>query len=138
MEENPSRKRIDEILSSTDLHKIVGVKPGASKEEMKRAYYKTSLLVHPDKTNEKGASQAFVKLSNAYEDLREGRRTAKPEPSKPSKQTKPTRAPKKRTTEPGSFDDIFNNFFQKKKSNLSSTEIKQNNTRIMNWYYKNH
>lgn len=138
MEENPSRKRIDEILSSADLHKIVGVKPGASKEEMKRAYYKTSLLVHPDKTSEKGASEAFVKLSNAYEDLREGRRTSKYQTSSKPEPSKAPKTQKKRTTEPGSFDEIFNNFFQKKKSNLSSAEIKQNNARIMNWYYKNH
>ncbi len=129
MQNNPSRKKIDEILLANDNFKIVGVESGASKDEIKKAYYKASLLVHPDKTQEKGAAEAFIKLSNAYEDLREGRRTQN-NPTKPKAPKK-----KKRTTEAGNFDEIFRNFFKQNAYKQSYEEREKSNKMILNWYY---
>ena len=135
--ENFSRTKIDEILRSNDIYQTVGVpKDVSSKSDLKKAYYKASLLVHPDKTQEKGAAEAFVKLSNAYEDILDildGKRSYVPNPQKP-KQEFPKKQ-RKRTTVPGSFDEIFENFFKKKSTHISYEQKKKNDQMIINWYY---
>lgn len=59
--------QFDYELSNFDPYEILGLPPSASSSEIKRAYRKLSLLLHPDK--ETGDEKAFMKLSKAYQAL---------------------------------------------------------------------
>lgn len=54
-------------------HKVLGVRPGASAKEIKKAYYKLAKKWHPDKHpgNEKKANAKMSKINAAYEMLTE-------------------------------------------------------------------
>ncbi|ORX42172.1 DnaJ-domain-containing protein, partial [Anaeromyces robustus] len=54
------RARIEQILRERSLYKILGVEPDATPEEIRKAYLKTSRLIHPDKfRNDEEATRAF-------------------------------------------------------------------------------
>lgn len=59
--------QFDYEMSNFDPYEILGVDTGASKGEIKRAYHKQSIVLHPDK--ETGDEKAFVKLTKAYKAL---------------------------------------------------------------------
>ena len=60
-----------EILKSKDYYDILGLSKSATAEEIKKAYRKKSLKVHPDKNPSEKAQEAFKKLSQAYVTLSE-------------------------------------------------------------------
>merc|ERR1711971_460871 len=49
-----------------DAYRLLGVSRGASRSEIKRAFYKKALLMHPDKGGDKAA---FQELQRAYEEI---------------------------------------------------------------------
>lgn len=59
--------QFDYELSNFDPYEILGLETSATSAEIKRAYRKLSLLLHPDK--ETGDEKAFMKLSKAYQAL---------------------------------------------------------------------
>lgn len=59
--------QFDYEMSNFDPYEILGLDTSASTSEIKRAYRKLSLLLHPDK--ETGDEKAFMKLSKAYQAL---------------------------------------------------------------------
>lgn len=54
-------------VSNFDPFEILGISAGSSKSEIKKAYHKKSIVLHPDK--ETGDEQAFVLLTKAYKAL---------------------------------------------------------------------
>lgn len=48
-------------------HDILGVSPKASKEEIRKAYHKLSMIYHPDRPD--GNNEQFIKIKEAYDDL---------------------------------------------------------------------
>ena len=66
-----------EMVRDTKLYDVLGVKPSASQDEIKKAYRKLALKYHPDKNPDPCASERFKDISNAYEILsdEEKRRT---------------------------------------------------------------
>ncbi|KAL3638735.1 hypothetical protein CASFOL_016642 [Castilleja foliolosa] len=50
---------------------ILGVNNNMAAENMKKRYWKLSLMVHPDKSSHPQAQQAFVKLNKAFKDLQD-------------------------------------------------------------------
>ncbi|MGZ5281095.1 MAG: J domain-containing protein [Bacteroidia bacterium] len=56
-------------------HNILGVPTGASKEEIKKAYRKKAFEYHPDKNTSPGAHEKFIEITEAYEELVEGKRS---------------------------------------------------------------
>ena len=49
-----------------EYYKILGVEKTASDSDIKKAYRKIALKLHPDKTDEAGAEDAFKKVGEAY------------------------------------------------------------------------
>jgi len=56
-------------MNSFDLYKILGIDKGASADDIKAAYKKRCLLLHPDKNKSEYATQEFIKLQEAYKIL---------------------------------------------------------------------
>ncbi|KAK3025418.1 hypothetical protein RJ639_040844, partial [Escallonia herrerae] len=50
---------------------VLGVNRNMSEDNMKKRYWKLSLMVHPDKCPHPQANQAFIKMNKAYKDLRD-------------------------------------------------------------------
>lgn len=64
-------KLIREIRRSKDYYAILGVEKSCSVEEIRRAYRKISLKVHPDKNKAPGADEAFKIVNKAFKCLSE-------------------------------------------------------------------
>ena len=47
------------MASETNYYKKLGISPNASQEEIRKAYRKTLLKVHPDLNTEEGATELF-------------------------------------------------------------------------------
>ncbi len=66
--------------SSLDPYATLGIKPGASLEEIHTAYREAAQKFHPDKVSHLGeefqvlAQKKFVEIQRAYETLKEGNR----------------------------------------------------------------
>jgi len=60
--------QINGITNNTmsKYHDILGLKPGATEEEVKKAYRKKAIETHPDKG---GNEEEFKKVTEAYEIL---------------------------------------------------------------------
>ncbi|XP_003702349.1 translocation protein Sec63 [Megachile rotundata] len=59
--------QFDYEMTNFDPFEILGVPPSASQSDIKKAYRKLSLILHPDK--ETGNEKAFMKLTKAYRAL---------------------------------------------------------------------
>ncbi len=77
MHQRPSKKDFDIltlivhlILNTLQCYEILGLKPGASINEIKNAYRNLALRYHPDKDSSEGNEERFVKISDAYQTLR--------------------------------------------------------------------
>ena len=63
-----SDKEIEEILGTDTPWAILGIKPGASQSEIKKAYHKKSRETHPDLNPTKDRKE-FQRIQAAYEKL---------------------------------------------------------------------
>lgn len=59
--------QFDYEMANFDPFEILGVSPGSPQSDIKKAYRKLSLILHPDK--ETGNEKAFMKLTKAYQAL---------------------------------------------------------------------
>lgn len=57
-----------------DYYQTLGLSPGASDEEIKRAYRRQALRYHPDKNKEPGAEEKFKEIAEAYDVLSDPRK----------------------------------------------------------------
>ncbi|KAG2727065.1 hypothetical protein I3760_01G143200 [Carya illinoinensis] len=62
-------KLVRQIKRNKDYYDILGVEKNCSVEEIRRAYRKLSLKVHPDKNKAPGSEEAFKKVSKAFKCL---------------------------------------------------------------------
>lgn len=63
---------IRQIKRNKDYYDILGVEKNCSVEEIRRAYRKLSLKVHPDKNKAPGSEEAFKKVCKAFKCLSDG------------------------------------------------------------------
>ncbi|XP_043689388.1 uncharacterized protein LOC122640299 [Telopea speciosissima] len=66
-------EEVTRIMAAEDdtPYDVLGVNLNMSTDNMKKRYWKLSLLVHPDKCSHPQAQQAFVKLNRAFKDLQD-------------------------------------------------------------------
>lgn len=57
--------QFDYEMANFDPYEILGISPGSSQAEVKKAYRRLSLKLHPDKDT--GNEKEFMKLSKAYQ-----------------------------------------------------------------------
>lgn len=56
-------------MNTLDACRLLGVQPGASKEEIKKAFKKKAAELHPDRNKEPDAEQRFKEVNEAYQVL---------------------------------------------------------------------
>ena len=49
-----------------DYHRVLGLKKGASMDQIKKAYRKLALMYHPDRNRAAGAEEMFKEINEAY------------------------------------------------------------------------
>ena len=53
----------------TSLYDVLEIKPNASEQEIRKAYYNLSKKYHPDKNKESNSCQKFQEINSAYQIL---------------------------------------------------------------------
>ncbi|HTL83442.1 MAG TPA: DnaJ domain-containing protein, partial [Bacteroidia bacterium] len=79
-----------------DHYSILGINPGASKDEIRKAYRKLAFQFHPDKNPSPAAKHKFIEITEAYDALMSGKVKGK------SNAKKNSSAPAQNTMRPAS------------------------------------
>jgi hypothetical protein len=56
-------------MNHWDYYRILGIRQGASDDEIRKAYRKKAMECHPDRNHSDGAQEAFIRITEAYEYL---------------------------------------------------------------------
>jgi curved DNA-binding protein CbpA len=104
------------ILRATSFYEVLSVTRTAEAVEVKRAYRRLALAVHPDRNTAPGASDAFKKVNTAFECLHNSERRRDYDATGRMEDAPiPQRAPQRRYAARGDFmdddDDLFGAFF---------------------------
>lgn len=70
------RELVKNIRKTKDFYDILGIPKTATDDDIKRAYRKLALKLHPDKNQAKGADEAFKAVSKAFSTLSDGNQRA--------------------------------------------------------------
>ena len=62
-------KVVREILNAKDYYQMIGVEKSFTENDLKKAYRKKALKLHPDRNNAPGSKDAFQKINAAMECL---------------------------------------------------------------------
>lgn len=70
------RELVNRIRKTKDFYDILSISKTATDDDIKRAYRKLALRLHPDKNQAKGADEAFKAVSKAFSCLSDGDKRA--------------------------------------------------------------
>ncbi|KAL3855342.1 hypothetical protein ACJMK2_014558 [Sinanodonta woodiana] len=59
------------LVSGVDFYELLGVNRGASDKEIRKAFKKLAVILHPDKNKDPDAHDKFLKINRAYEVLKD-------------------------------------------------------------------
>ena len=62
---------VAKVLSAGDHYEVLGIERAATEAEVKKAYKKLSLTLHPDRNHANGAEAAFKRLSESYSTIQQ-------------------------------------------------------------------
>jgi len=62
------------MVVDTKYYDLLGVSPSASESEIKKAFKKLALKVHPDKNPDEAACEKFIEVSRAHEVLSDAKK----------------------------------------------------------------
>lgn len=65
------RATVQSSMSATNPYSVLGLKPGASKREIKQAFRRLAMVWHPDRNPSPLAVEHFKRIRNAYEALQD-------------------------------------------------------------------
>jgi len=65
-----------QALRKADHYEVLGIAPGATPEEVKRAYRERAKNTHPDASRTQDTVSEFMKVKEAYETLYDAQRRA--------------------------------------------------------------
>ncbi|KAI5067812.1 hypothetical protein GOP47_0018340 [Adiantum capillus-veneris] len=111
---------VHRIRKTKDYYEILGLKKDCTAEELRKAYKKISLKVHPDKNSAAGAEEAFKHVSKAFAYLNDESSRAMYDqhgPEDPHKLSRQSNARYRYARSGYAYDDmfdadeIFNSFF---------------------------
>jgi curved DNA-binding protein CbpA len=68
------RKAVEHVLSKKCYYEQLGIAKSASQDDIKRAWRKTSVSVHPDRNDHPRSEEAFKRLGKAYSTLSDSER----------------------------------------------------------------
>ncbi|KAL8911994.1 MAG: hypothetical protein Q9171_002907 [Xanthocarpia ochracea] len=71
------RETINRVEQAKDYYQVLGLTRGCSEKEIKSAYYKSSKLVHPDKSSDEDATNCMAQVQQAYKVLSDTTERAK-------------------------------------------------------------
>lgn len=67
---------VKQVTRTNDYYEILGVSKSCTDDELKKAYRKIALQLHPDKCKVAGAEEAFKKVNKAFDALSDGDKRA--------------------------------------------------------------
>ncbi len=105
-------------MAKRDYYEILGVKRGASADEIKKAYRKLALKYHPDRNKESGASDKFKEATEANEVLSDAQKRSQYD------QHGHTHTGPSMGFSPGGINDIFESFFNVRRQRRSSGDVR--------------
>lgn len=105
-------------------HDILGVSIGVTPEELKQAYRKKAMQLHPDRNPDKESHLAFIELTEAYEELL-GNKKKKAQPTSQAHPTSQTRYNQQFTAEELRERMEWAKQYAKRKAEMEFESIKQ-------------
>ncbi|CAG9329239.1 unnamed protein product [Blepharisma stoltei] len=104
------------ILEQDNYYAILGVKPACPKEEIKKAYKKLALQLHPDKNQSPKADEAFKLLSKAFSCLSDEEKRKNYNLTGVDSHKDINSSPEESSDFDEYFQDIFSDYFSKEKT----------------------
>ena len=77
MERKKKEQIIHHILQSNNFYDVLFLDLNCSQEDIKKSYRKLAIEIHPDRCTDKNATEAFQKLSHAYQIISDNEKRSK-------------------------------------------------------------
>lgn len=123
-----------------DYYSVLGLKNGATKEEVKKAYRRLAMQWHPDKNPAPEARQKFILITEAYDGLMSGKRFSSfirtgPRSSQPPKEKVKTKEELQRERMMSMYEALRQKFSALRKQYRQPAQLAAHRKRMYNEVY---